>query len=71
MDIARTGQLRYRIVKDRCEEGNNEQNSNQIQTLGSLTDFSSHIPSSPFAVSLLTLQSPIYTSSSPSPMPSR
>jgi len=30
-------------VTDRYKEGNNEQNTNQIQTLGSLTDCSSHI----------------------------
>jgi hypothetical protein len=35
-----------------------------------LTDFPSHIHPSPFAVSVHTLQSPIYTSSSPSPIPS-
>ena len=42
----------------------------KTQSLTPLSDFSLHIHSSPFAVSVHTLQSPIYTSSSPSPVPS-
>jgi hypothetical protein len=43
---------------------------NHGQTPRSLTDFPSHILSSPFAVPVHTLQSPIYTYSSPSTVPS-
>jgi len=42
----------------------------QTWTLSSLTDFSLPIHSPPFAVSVHTLQSALYTSSSPSPVPS-
>jgi hypothetical protein len=41
---------------------------NQTQSLSSLTDFSQHIHSPPFAVSVHTLQSPVYT---PIPHPSQ
>ena len=42
----------------------------QTRALSSLTNFSLHIRSPSFSVSVHTLQSPVYTSSSPSPVPS-
>ena len=48
----------------------NNNTTTDTQTPSSLTHFPSHICSSPFAVSVHTLQPPIYTSSSPCLMPS-
>ena len=42
----------------------------QSRALSSLTNFCLHTRSPPFTVSVRTLQSPIYASSSPSPVPS-
>ena len=47
-----------------------DHNNHQNQSLIPLSDFSLHIHSPPFAVSAHTLQSPTYTSSCPSPVPS-
>ena len=47
-----------------------DRNHHQNQSLIPLSDFSLHIHSPPFTVSVHTLQSPTYTSSSPFPVPS-
>jgi hypothetical protein len=54
------------------DEDNDDDDDDDTQTraLSSFTNFSLHIRSLSFSVSVHTLQSPIYTSSSPSPVPS-
>jgi hypothetical protein len=55
---------------DDVADDENDVGDTQTRALSSLTNFSLHIRFPSFTVSVHTLQSPIYTSSSPSPVPS-